>query len=80
MTYQGKVIAGGKVVIPAQLRRELGIRDGDSIVFSRDPDGSISIRTYDQVVQEGQRKFRTMVGEYSVDQFLAERRADWGED
>lgn len=36
MTYHAKVIAGGKIVIPAALRRELGIMDGDSVVLERD--------------------------------------------
>jgi len=81
MTYHAKVIAGGKIVIPAELRREFGIKDGDSLVFSHGENGAISVRTYAQVVKEGQRKFRAMVGDdYSVDQFLRERRADWGEE
>jgi AbrB family transcriptional regulator, stage V sporulation protein T len=35
MTYHAKIIAGGKLVIPAVLRRELGIIDGDSVVVAR---------------------------------------------
>lgn len=81
MTYHAKVIAGGKIVIPAELRRELDIKDGDSLVVERQPGGGLSVKTYAQVVKEGQAKFRAMVGEdYSVDQFLRERRADWGEE
>jgi AbrB family transcriptional regulator, stage V sporulation protein T len=81
MTYHAKVIAGGKIVIPAELRRELGISDGDSLVIERAADGNLLIKTYAQVVREGQAKFRAMVGDdYNVDAFLAERRADWGED
>ena len=81
MTYHAKVIAGGKIVIPADLRRELGIKDGDSLVVDRAGDGSLSVKTFDQVIAEGQRAFRMMTGEdYSVNQFLAERRADWGDE
>ncbi|WP_174284934.1 AbrB/MazE/SpoVT family DNA-binding domain-containing protein [Sphingomonas bacterium] len=81
MTYHAKVIAGGKIVIPSELRREFGIKDGDSLVVERDAEGGISIRTFTQVVKDCQRKFREMVGEdYTVDQFLAERRADWGDE
>ena len=80
MTYQAKLIAGGKIVIPAELRKALGFQTGDSLVLERDGD-SIVIKTYAQVVREVQKEFRNMVGEgYSVDQFLAERRADWGEE
>lgn len=80
MTHHAKVIAGGKIVIPAELRRELGIKDGDSLVIERDAGGGLVLKTYAQVVKEIQAEFRAMVGEdYSVDAFLAERRADWGE-
>lgn len=78
MTYHAKVIAGGKIVIPAELRRELGIKDGDRLVIERDETGAISIKTYEQVVREVQTMFRPLVeAGYSVDKFLAERRADW---
>lgn len=80
MTYHAKVIAGGKIVIPADLRRELGIVDGDTLVIDRDETGGVSIRTREQIVREAQRRFREMVGpDYSVEQFLAERQAEWGE-
>ncbi len=42
MTYHAKVIAGGKVVIPADIRRELGIKDGDSLVIDRDAKGAVA--------------------------------------
>ena len=81
MTYHAKVIAGGKIVIPAELRRELGINDGDSVIVARDESGGLSIKTFEQVVRESQKAFRAIVGpDYTVDQFLAERRADWGEE
>ena len=36
MTYHAKVIAGGKIVIPAEPRRELGIKDGDVLACKID--------------------------------------------
>lgn len=82
MTYHAKVIAGGKIVIPAELRRELGIKDGDTLVIERSADKeSLSLMTFDQSVREAQRLAREIFGSgYTVDQFLRERRADWGEE
>ena len=81
MTYHAKVIAGGKIVIPADLRREFGMRDGDTVVLDRLADGGLSIRTFDQVVRDTQRRAREIFGAgYTVDQFIAENRADWGEE
>ncbi|WP_375394039.1 AbrB/MazE/SpoVT family DNA-binding domain-containing protein [uncultured Sphingomonas sp.] len=80
MTYHAKVIAGGKIVIPSELRHEFGIKDGDSLVLTRDDAGGLLVRTFDQAIRDSQRKAREMFGaDYTVDQFLAENRADWGE-
>ena len=79
MTYQAKVIAGGKIVIPAELRREFGIKDGDSLVIERDPGGGLVMKTYEQVVREVQAEFRAMVGAYEgslVDELIADRRRE----
>ena len=79
MTYHAKVIAGGKIVIPADLRRALGIKDGDTLVVERRSEGALSIKTFAQVVRETQREARTIFGDdYTVDQFVRENRADWG--
>lgn len=79
MTYQAKVIAGGKIVIPAELRREIGIKEGDSLVIERDGRGNLVLKTYDQVVREVQDFFRAAVGTNTgsvVDELIAERRAE----
>ena len=76
MTYHAKVITGGKIVIPADLRRELGIKDGDSIVLEANADG-ILLRREDP--DAALARLRRGLSGYSVDQFLRERRADWGE-
>ncbi|MES2755648.1 MAG: AbrB/MazE/SpoVT family DNA-binding domain-containing protein [Pseudomonadota bacterium] len=76
MTYYAKVIAGGKIVIPADLRREFGIKDGDSVAVERSGDGlTIKRSNPDAALQRIREKMKG----YSVDQFLAERRQDWGE-
>lgn len=77
MSYQAKVIAGGKIVIPAELRRELGIADGDIVVIARDDSGCLSIKTHAQVIAEGQQAYRAMLKTpFTVDAFVADRRRD----
>ena len=78
MTYHAKLIKGGKIVIPAELRREFGFKDGDTLVFEREG-GRLVLKTYAQVVREVQAEFKAMVpaGNRSmVDELLAERRAE----
>lgn len=83
MTYQAKVIAGGKIVIPAELRREIGIEEGDSLVIERNPGGGLVLKTYLQVVRETQARFRAMlkpgVGDL-VESLIADRRAEGARD
>lgn len=76
MPYHAKVIAGGKIVIPAVLRRELGINDGDSVVIERER-GGLSLRRDDP--EAALMRLRDGLKGYSVDRFLEERRQDWGE-
>ena len=79
MTYHAKVISGGKIVIPAELRRELGVKDGDSIVIERDERGQLVLKSYAQVVKEVQAAFRAMIAPYEgsiVDELIADRRRE----
>ncbi len=78
MTYHAKVIAGGKIVIPADLRRELGIKDGDMVVIDRDANGGMILRTHAQVVREVQDVFRPFRDPHGniVDDLLAGRREE----
>jgi AbrB family transcriptional regulator (stage V sporulation protein T) len=79
MTYHAKVIAGGKIVIPAELRREFGIKDGDSVAIERDGN-TLVLKPFGVQVAEAQRAFRKLMGkDYSVGQFLAERKTGWTE-
>ncbi|PXW79155.1 AbrB family looped-hinge helix DNA binding protein [Blastomonas natatoria] len=78
MTYSAKIIKGGKIVIPAELRRELGFADGDRLVFEREGE-SLVIKSYSQVVREVQeafRPFKPQDGSSVVDAFIAERRKE----
>jgi AbrB family transcriptional regulator, stage V sporulation protein T len=76
MTYHAKIIAGGKVVVPAELRRELGVKDGDTLVFERQGD-SVVVKSYTQVIREVQATIKANIKEpFTVDDFIAERRAE----
>lgn len=78
MTYQAKLIKGGKIVIPAELRRELGFAEGDTLVIEREGN-SVVIKTYDQVVREVQANVKKATGHFKgslVDELIADRRRE----
>ena len=77
-SYSAKLIKGGKIVIPAELRREFGFNEGDTLVLEREGDGLI-IKSYAQVVREVQATFKAMLTDRRrsmVDELIAERRAE----
>lgn len=78
MSYHAKLIKGGKIVIPAALRRELGFEDGDTLVLEREA-GGVVIKTRGQVLREIQADVRAKLGDYKgslVDDLIAERRRE----
>lgn len=79
MTYHAKVIAGGKIVIPAELRREFGIKDGDTVILERKSEGGFSLMTHEQIVRKAQAEIADLSKPYAgsvVDDLVAERRAE----
>jgi AbrB family transcriptional regulator (stage V sporulation protein T) len=79
MTYASKLINGGKVVIPAELRRKLGVVPGDTLVFEEDDKGNVLLKTYRQVVKEVQEEMKRMIppGVSLVEDLFAERRREF---
>lgn len=78
MTYSAKIIKGGKIVIPAELRRELGFAEGDRLVLEREGEALV-IKSYRQIVREVQeafRPFKPQDGSSLVDELIAERRKE----
>jgi AbrB family looped-hinge helix DNA binding protein len=73
-----KIIEGGKLVIPAKMRKEMGIGRGDSVVVELLPDGDLRVRPLAAAVKRAQAIVRGFVkGEGSlVDELIAERRAE----
>jgi AbrB family transcriptional regulator, stage V sporulation protein T len=77
MTYHAKIIAGGKIVIPADVRRALGVSDGDTIVVEKDASGGYMLKTKLQVLREIQANMRKHIKRpFTVDEFVADRRAE----
>lgn len=73
---RGKLVSGGRLQIPARVRRELGLKDGDSVVMET-VDGELRVRPYRDVLAEVQRSLRQYVpeGVSLSDELIAERRA-----
>lgn len=77
MAQSVKIIEGGKLVIPAAMRRKMGVERGDTVVVDLLPDGELRVRSLAAAVKRAQ----VIVGEFMtgegspVDELIAERRA-----
>lgn len=75
-TESVRILEGGRIVIPARFRKELGLKQGDSVTLELD-DGVLRILT----VRERLRRARELLAPFLtggsvVDEFIAERREE----
>lgn len=76
-----RIGGGGRVVVPAHLRKKLGLKAGDMVVFEAAND-HVTLKPQTEVIRGLQKKYaqRWKSPEFSVDSFLAGRKASWGEE
>jgi AbrB family looped-hinge helix DNA binding protein len=75
---RGKVADSGRVVIPAEMRREFHIEDGQEVVFCRGENG-IELLTAEQLVQKSQEAVRRYIKGNDLDlteELLQARKRD----
>ena len=75
-TYRAKVGEGGRVVIPAELRRQLGLQPGTEILLDS-ANGELRIRSVQQAVRQAQAIVQRYVSNDVglADELIRERRA-----
>lgn len=75
---RGRVSKSGRLSIPAEFRRAVGLDNGGDVVIELEG-REIHVRTVDEAVARAQDLTRRLIGgkpEASVEAFLAERRRD----
>ena len=67
----------GRMILPAELRRALGVGKGDRVVILTTENG-VELTTAQRARRRAQERFRRLVpeGVSVVDEFLAEKRAE----
>jgi AbrB family looped-hinge helix DNA binding protein len=78
---KAQVSPSGRISLPAEFRKAVGLEHGGNVVVELDGK-DIRIRTIAEVVAEVQALSRRLLAgkpNVSVDDFLAERRRDWGD-
>lgn len=77
---RGKLVSGGRLQVPADIRRALGLKDGDTVTMEV-VDGELRIRSFRETLARVQARFREhlppgVTPGSIVDEFIAERRAE----
>jgi AbrB family looped-hinge helix DNA binding protein len=78
MGVQVKVAANGRIVLPADVRKQLGLEGGGTLMLSVDEFG-VTLTTFQHRIAKAQALYKEMMKgkqDISVDDFLAEKRAD----
>ena len=75
---RSRVDRNGRILLPAEARRTLGLASGDSVVLEPLAEGGFSLKSVAQVVLEVQRAVREAgpPTRNVVNDFLSERRAE----
>lgn len=73
---RGKLVSGGRLQLPVEVRRELSLSDGDAVLIEV-VDGEIHVRPYRDALARVQTRLRKYVepGRSLSDELIAERRA-----
>jgi len=74
---QVKIIAGGKLIIPASMRRQLGIATGDTVLVEVDQ-AELRVRSLARAVERAQAIVRQRIPPHQslADELIAERRGE----
>ena len=75
--YAMKMSEGGRVVIPAEIRKALGLQEGDTVIWEMGK-GEARLFTRSEQLHRAQALIRQYVpeGVSLVDELIAERRAE----
>jgi AbrB family looped-hinge helix DNA binding protein len=67
----------GRLVLPAEIRKRLSLREGDELVITVEPDTSLRLTSVRQVLREIRGLYKVQAGNRSLaDELILERRAE----
>ena len=74
---KAKIVSGGRLQLPVDIRRAMGLDDGDTVVMEL-RDGELHVTPYHQVLKQVRERLREYVPEdvSLSDELIADRRAE----
>jgi antitoxin PrlF len=68
---RGRLVSGGRLQIPADVRKLLGLKDGDSVTMEV-VDGRLQVRPYRDIIAEIQAKMKAYLGPNETGQSIVD--------
>lgn len=75
LAIEVKVGESGRLVIPSELRRQMGLSSGDRLVAQLDDEGRLIFEKAEMIKQRLKQQFAHLKGKGVIDDLIAERRA-----
>ena len=74
---KGKLVEGGRIIVPAEFRRTMGLTKGDTVLMELHGD-ELRVRPARSALRRIQAKYRTLAPTEGLvsDELIAERRAE----
>lgn len=74
---RGRLVSGGRLQLPAEMRRALSLTDGDTVLLEM-IDGEIHVRPFRDAVSRIQARLREYVSDDTSvsDELIADRRSE----
>ena len=74
---EAKIVHGGRLILPAEVRREMALKDGDTVILELD-DGELTVISPRVALGKFREELRRYVpeGVSLADELVAERRAE----
>jgi antitoxin PrlF len=78
LTQEARIVSGGRLQIPFEIRRALGLKDGDNVVLLVEG-GQLIVRPYGEVIRRIQERLAPYAptdGTLLSEELIADRRAE----
>ena len=75
--WNAKIDSSGRVLLPAELRQSLGVKEGDQLLLIKDSKG-LHLKSFEESLAEIQDYFRSLApaSELWSEEIMAERRRE----
>jgi antitoxin PrlF len=76
--HRGRIVSGGRLQLPAEVRKQLGLADGDTVTLEV-KENELHVRSFQESVRRAQQRLKHLMptdGTRLSDELIADRRRE----